>query len=352
MFVVALFLIASLQDPSPAELTRTFLGGGPDESAAARGALLALGPRAIPPLIAARKSGTKRPEALDELLFDLKAATAGDGGRPLFEKLRKARVTVDMQNAPPTAVLDYFREIGELNLVLDPGFGGEPIDVTLTLADVPFRKALEGLCARAGLDFDFRCGVLLLSAPERLWAPTVEPRKTPLTEDEAKRARAWIIDLGADSPKTRDQAAAELRKLGPETVPLLREAAKHPDAETAARAKELVAELTPRPGRWSRLPDQAAWRSQKLEGADSGIARKLDTSKVDLAFESVKPEDILGFIRDFTELKIEWKAKPPLREITIKVHDLPAGRCLELLALPLGLDVRIEKGAVQVVDRP
>ncbi|HLF93230.1 MAG TPA: hypothetical protein VJB14_07205 [Planctomycetota bacterium] len=351
MIAAAFFFLAALQDPSPADLARTFLYGTDPESARAREGLASRGPAAIPALIAARKPGANRAEALDDLLFDLKAAAAGDAGRPLFEKLRKFKLSVDMQNAPSTAVLDYLREIGGLNLALDPGLPAEPTAITLILADVPFRRALEGLCAKAGLDYDYRCGVLLLSTPGRLWAPTIEPRKVPLTEEEKKKARAWIAELGADSPKTRDQAAAELRKLGPETVPLLGAAARVTDAETAARAKDLVAELTFRPGRWSRLPDQAAWRSQKLEGADLEIARRLDTTKIHLAFEGVKPEDILGFIREFTELKIEGPAKRSEREVTLKVSDLPVGQCLELLLLPLGLDLRIEKGAIQILER-
>lgn len=351
MIAAAFFLLAALQDPSPATLVRTFLDGTDPESARAREMLASRGPVAIPALIAARTPGTKRAEALDDLLFDLKAAAAGDAGRPLFDTLRKTRVTVDMQSAPPSAILDYFREISGMNLVLDPGLAAELPGVDLILADVPFRKALEGLCARTKLDYDFRCGVLLLAVPERLWTAAKEPRTTPLTEAETKNARAWIADLGSESPKTRDLAVAELRKLGPETVPLLREASRLPDAETAARAKELVAELTPRPGRWTRLPDQAAWRSQKLEGADFEIARKLDTTKIHLAFEASKPDDILAFIRDFTELKIEWRVKSPDREVTIKLRDLPVGRCLELLLLPLGFDLRIEKGAVQVLER-
>ncbi len=351
MIAAAFLLLAALQDPSPADLARTFLYGTDPESARAREGLASRGPAAIPALIAARKPGANRAEALDDLLFDLKAAAAGDSGRSLFEKLRKFKLSVDMQSAPPSAILDYFREIGGLNLVLDPGLSAELAAVDLILADVPFRKAIEGLCARAKLDYDFRCGVLLLAAPERLWTAGAEPRKTPLTAEETKKARGWIVDLGSESPKARDQAAAELRKLGPETVPLLGEAARVTDAETAARAKDLVAELTSRPGRWSRLPDQAAWRSQKLEGADLEIARRLDTTKIHLAFEGVKPEDILGFIREFTELKIEGPAKRSEREVTLKVSDLPVGQCLELLLLPLGLDLRIEKGAVQILER-
>ena len=65
----------------------------------------------------------------------------------------------------------------------------------------------------------------------------------------------------------------------------------------------------------------------------------------------MKPEDILGFIREFTELKIEGPAKRSEREVTLKVSDLPVGQCLELLLLPLGLDLRIEKGAIQILER-
>jgi len=347
----ALLLLLASQDPSASDLVRTFLDGGDAESARARQSLVALGHPAIPALVSARKAGLRRAGALDDLLFDLKSSASGDSGRPYFDLLRSQKVSVDMQQAPAAAVLDYFREIATINLLLDPGYDGAPAEVTVTLTDVPLRKAIEGLCEKAGLDYDVRCGVLLLARPERLWAAGKEVPKTPLTDEETKRARAGIAELGSDSPKARDQATAELRKLGPETVPLLREAARHPDPETAGRARALIAELTPRPGRWIRLPDRAAWREQKLGAADFELARALDVKKLDLAFEGTKPDDILAFIRDFTGLKIEWKTKVSEKELTVKVRDLPLGRALELILLPLGFDLRIEKGVLEIVDR-
>ena len=140
-------------------------------------------------------------------------------------------------------------------------------------------------------------------------------------------------------------------KLGAAAVPFLREAGGESDPEIAARSKELLWELTPLTRRWSAIPETAAWRSQKLEGADLEIARRLDQMRFDLTFENAKFDDILAFVRDFSSFKIEVKAPPPAHEITFKVKDLLLSQCLDLLVLPLGLDLRIEGGAIHMDSR-
>jgi hypothetical protein len=351
--MTAAFLLTTLlvQDvPSPSDWVRSFAQGTDAEGSAARKKVLALGPRAIP-LLRESRTRARRPEALDDLVFEIKTEAGGEQGRPLFDRLAQGRVTVDMQKAPSTAVVDYFREILEVNLVLDPGFRREIPEVTLLLSDVPFRRALDTLCLRGGLDYDFRCGVIFVAEPGRLWAPPRPEPPKPLSLERMKAARTLIAELGSDAPTARDRALSELRKLGTDTVPLLREAARQSDAEVAARAKELLGELAPVPPRWGAIPEAGAWRSGNLQGADLEIARKLDRMKIDLAFENSKVEDVLGFIREFSRLKIQLKSPPPGDPVTLKVRDLPMGRCLELLLLPLGLDLRIDQGAIEVLER-
>jgi hypothetical protein len=343
-----LFALLSPQEPALSE----FLDGTDAESAIARRTLVTRGVAALPALARARgRKNLKREEALNDLLFEIKTTAAGQAGGPLFDTLGKVLVTVDMQNAPASAVLDYLREIVKVNLAEDLGVPRDPPEVTLLVSNVPFRKALDALCARTGLDYDVRCGAIILATPERLWAtPKAEPPPA-LSEEQAKAARALIADFGSESPTARDHAEAEIRKLGAGAVPLLKEAAGRSDAELAARAKGLLWELTPLARRWSAIPEAAAWRSQKLDRADREVARKLDRMKIDLVFENSKIADILDLVRDFSELKIEVRAPPPAREVTFKFKDLPLGQVLELLILPLGLDVRIANGAIEIVER-
>ena len=103
--------------------------------------------------------------------------------------------------------------------------------------------------------------------------------------------------------------------------------------------------------RWLRLPEAGAWRFQKVDGNALAISRKLEVMLFDLAFFSSKPEDILSFLRDITGLRIEMNATFPEVEASIQVVDLPAGQCLELLLLPLGLDFRIGNGGIEVFER-
>lgn len=60
------------------------------------------------------------------------------------------------------------------------------------------------------------------------------------------RINRLIHDLGSDSPATRDQATQDLRNLGREALPALREAEKSADPEVAYRAQRLVEELDQR----------------------------------------------------------------------------------------------------------
>jgi len=81
------------------------------------------------------------------------------------------------------------------------------------------------------------------------------------------------------------------------------------------------------------------------------IHRKLETMKIDLAFENTKLEDILAFIRDFSGLNIILDAAvrdrvDPDREITFKVKDLALKNVLKLLLAQFGLDYVVTREQV------
>src|SRR5258706_496809 len=128
-------------------------------------------------------------------------------------------------------VLDCFRDVTKLDLFSDPGWEGTEPALTLIQKDVPFRKALDLLCAAAGVDYDVRYGVLLIAPATRLWSAREGFRTTPLTDAERKSAREWVGELGSDSPKGRDEAATRLRRLGSEARPFLEVAARGSDVE-------------------------------------------------------------------------------------------------------------------------
>jgi HEAT repeat protein len=70
-----------------------------------------------------------------------------------------------------------------------------------------------------------------------------EFRTRTLTAETAARARALVRRLGDGSYEKRERADAELSALGRVALPVLREAAKDPDAEIARRAAAMVERL-------------------------------------------------------------------------------------------------------------
>ncbi len=330
------------------ELIRIFRGADEVAATRARKALAGRGDQALLPLAQtrARLKDSSRNEALADLAFQLKSAIQPKEAESTFEKLGTLKMSIDMQDAPVSAVLDYLREISGLNIVLDPAPRRDPAAVSLRKADVPVRRVLDDLFLQSGLDYDQRFGVLFLAAPERLWPAAKKEPSGPPSEEDKKRAREHVAALGAESPEKRDQAAAELRKLGRGVVPLLEEAAESKDAEVAARAAALLDEIRRPPRTWGSIPLAGHWRSQELASLGAAASRKLQTMKIDLAFEDTSPADMLEFIREFTDLKItggRW-AGP----ITFKVKDLTLGDVLELLTLPHGLDIKIEAGGLEI----
>ncbi len=78
----------------------------------------------------------------------------------------------------------------------------------------------------------------------------------PASQDPSSQEQGSIDrlvqDLGAADSSTRDRAEAELRKLGKDAVPALREAARSDNAERAMKARELLLELA----KEQRRPEQ------------------------------------------------------------------------------------------------
>ncbi|HLY09081.1 MAG TPA: hypothetical protein VKW04_07265, partial [Planctomycetota bacterium] len=87
------------------------------------------------------------------------------------------------------------------------------------------------------------------------------------------------------------------------------------------------------------------------------INRKLDTMKIDLAFENTKLEDILAFIRDFSGLNIILDAAvrdkvDPDKPVTFKVKDLVLKNVLKLLLSQFNLDYHITEEKVVLLTDP
>ncbi len=116
---------------------------------------------------------------------------------------------------------------------------------------------------------------------------------------------------------------------------------------------------------WAEISKRITESVLKQEGGTTAeedpdilaINRKLDTMKIDLAFENTKLEDILAFIRDFSGLNIILDAAvrdkvDPDKPVTFKVKDLVLKNVLKLLLSQFGLDYHITEEKVVLLTDP
>jgi type II secretory pathway component GspD/PulD (secretin) len=120
----------------------------------------------------------------------------------------------------------------------------------------------------------------------------------------------------------------------------------------------------PERNEWAEITKRISESVLKTEGGSPdedpeilAINRKLETMKIDLAFENTKLEDILAFIRDFSGLNIVVDAAvqanvDPNKTITFKVKDLVLKNVLKLLLAQLSLDYRITEEKVVLLTDP
>ncbi|HEX7897216.1 MAG TPA: hypothetical protein VF950_05625 [Planctomycetota bacterium] len=176
------------------DLVSRFLDGTPAESERARAALLETG--ALAEVVEARRKrpDAARSDALSALTFELKRREAGERGQAAFATLDRARITLDMENAPLTAVVDYLRELLLLDILAHPQ---DDIPVTsLKLADTPARQSLDLLVRGAGQEYAFRWGRIYFAPAEKLWGPKALPREGRWRSQEPGEAsRATLRQL-------------------------------------------------------------------------------------------------------------------------------------------------------------
>jgi type IV pilus assembly protein PilQ len=102
------------------------------------------------------------------------------------------RVSLDVVRAPVEQVLRGLAEMGGLNLVLSEEVRGT---VTLTLRDVPWTQALQGVLVSQGLGME-RSGNILRVAPLRVLHEEAEARaRLKQTRKDEGPLRTWFIPV-------------------------------------------------------------------------------------------------------------------------------------------------------------
>ncbi len=104
---------------------------------------------------------------------------------------------------------------------------------------VTVRKALKGLAITSdATPGPLRRRTLALVRALALGEPYPEPAAA--TEEQAKRYRQWVSELGHEEIEKRDTAMKELLRASDACLPMVREALKSGDAEVVARARKIL----------------------------------------------------------------------------------------------------------------
>jgi type II secretory pathway component GspD/PulD (secretin) len=101
-------------------------------------------------------------------------ASAQDGKREEVDaKLRNMRVTLDFKEAPIDTVIDYLREISDINIFLDGKVKDKNIVVSLKVSDLSLKSVFGLILKPQGCDTMFRDGVLVVMTREDVVDKTV-----------------------------------------------------------------------------------------------------------------------------------------------------------------------------------
>jgi hypothetical protein len=133
-------------------------------------------------------------------------------------------------------------------------------------------ELLEEIAEQVDADFAYLYGGVLIAAPDRLWSK--EPARIRLlSEAERRRAKEWVLNLGAEGLEERDRAYHRLRGLGSGGIPILEEFLTHRDPEVVARCRDLLETLRARPP--GPVFGTPGVEHQKLSGGDRQLYDKM-----------------------------------------------------------------------------
>lgn len=239
--------------------------------------------------------------------------------RAVLNKLKDVRATIDMQNAPLVAVVEYLREISSLNLIIDAAHAESVNAATVSIkaADIPLDELLTKVLEPHGLARDVCSGGVVLVTRKR--EPAEPAGAAPLRfRADPGRVRRLVDALGRDPAAER-----ELLLLGFAAERALWDALDAPQAETRGKAAELIRRL------YAGAPQ-----------GPSPLAKKLAETKIDMAFENSKVTDMLEFVADFAGVPILLRADGDAfkKDVTFKVKDLSLRNTLKLLLSQVGCD--------------
>jgi hypothetical protein len=132
---------------------------------------LFVGQRSLPP----SEKPAKRKAAKDEAQARPRAKTAKSKAKSKIERILERPVSIEFRQLPLSSAVLFLRDFTNVNILIDRAAGiPEDVPITLSVENVPVKKALKQMLEPAGLTFTVGEEALLITGPEQP-APRVYP---------------------------------------------------------------------------------------------------------------------------------------------------------------------------------
>ncbi len=256
--------------------------------------------------------------------------------------LREKRVTLEMDDAPLTAFVDYLRQISLLNIHLVGIDNPDQRRITLKGADLALFQALTLALEPQGLGTAVRGDVVQIVRAAGAPTPGLGgPLWT--SPDEAARVDALLEALGSRDPSARRGAEQAFLDLGEWALAPLEEAARLLDLPLSAQARSLRSRI---------FEEHRLWLLDEGSGADLQelTAEQERTLGVDISFslESVPAAEALAAWAKTAGARLDLRTSPP-GDVSLSLRDVPLRSLLKAVTRPRGCDFYLEGDRI-VVD--
>ncbi|HYF01522.1 MAG TPA: PDZ domain-containing protein [Planctomycetota bacterium] len=150
---------------------------------------------------------------------------------------------------------------------------------------------------------------------------------TLLLQADPGRIEQLVKELGSETYAAREKADQELRKLGADAVPALKQAAADPDPERARRARAILEQLEKKPSRPAPKVE-ATSRSLKLSIGPDGKVEAVVVEK-DAAGKSVEKTYAADSMEEFQakhpevarQFRMQGRERPPMDDLGKSLQD-------------------------------
>lgn len=152
---------------------------------------------------------------------------------------------------------------------------------------------------------------------------------TALLQADPGRIEQLVRDLGSETYATREKADQELRTLGSQAVPALKQAVADPDPERARRARAILEELDKKPSKPAPRPKaEATSRSMKLSIGPDGRVEAVVAEK-DASGRTVEKTYTADSMDDFQakhpevarHFRLQPRELPPMDDLGKSLQD-------------------------------